>query len=285
MLRLCFTALVVFPISALGGTPGLITVVGEDPVALQISPAAFSPYKLNYNASRLSVWDTLTRDNLIPSGVQFTAPQAAGDIEPDCDVDLTDFAAFQSCFTGIGGGPPQPGCAPFDFQPNSDVDLTDYALFEPNVLGPTDCPPVSVTVFVEGLTASTLLGDAPIELLIDPDGDTVFEQASLDAVTVVSLDITPSSGPVGTPLAITMQPAIAPLTFDTTATAVWTGAFLPEMLPPSGAFAFTFAAPQVRESSAAMAVLLVGDGTLSGTLPSSQILGTTSGALSGELVI
>lgn len=47
----------------------------------------------------------------------------------DCDqaVDLFDFAQWQTCMTGPGGGPYAEGCEAFDFEYDGDVDLVDYA--------------------------------------------------------------------------------------------------------------------------------------------------------------
>jgi hypothetical protein len=56
-----------------------------------------------------------------------------GDYEPDGDVDLADFAAFQVCFTQSATG----GCADaFDFVPDDVFDLHDYAEFVNKLTGP-----------------------------------------------------------------------------------------------------------------------------------------------------
>ena len=56
-----------------------------------------------------------------------------GDYEPDGDVDLADFAAFQVCFTQSATG----GCADaFDFVPNDVFDVHDYAEFVNKLTGP-----------------------------------------------------------------------------------------------------------------------------------------------------
>ena len=51
---------------------------------------------------------------------------ATADIEPDGDVDLVDFAAFQNCFAGSSVPVAQPACAAFDIDCDEDVDMGDY---------------------------------------------------------------------------------------------------------------------------------------------------------------
>jgi len=247
----------IMPVVTNAGT-GFITVVGEDPVALQTSVPSASTYKLDYDPERLSVWDTVTRDNLIAPDVEFMVAALKGDEEPDCDIDLEDFAGLQVCF---GDGPLDPGCDAFDVEPDIDVDLTDFAAIQSSISGPDSCVPVTVTVYVEGLTASTSLGDAPVEVLADPDGDTTFTLQSTELVTVASITIFPSSGPAGTPLAIMLQPAISPLVFDSSTTLDWEGVFQPVVGSPTAQFQVAFDASQFRESSSSQAVVIVGDGT------------------------
>lgn len=177
------------------------------------------------------------------------------------------------------------GCDVFDFEPDTDVDLTDFASLEPTIAGPENCVPVTVTVFVEGLTASTTLGDAPIDVLADPDSDMTFTLQSTELVTVASLTITPSSGPAGTPLSITLQPAIAPLTFDAATTLDWDGVFQPMVGAPTGSFQVAYNASQFRESSSSQAVVIVGDGTTTNApdFENAEGPGTTPGVFTFNL--
>lgn len=270
---------------ALAGPAGLVTVVGEDPVCLQLMLPASSPFKLQYGAG-LSVWDSVLRENPILSGVAQLAPDLEGDVESDCDVDLSDVAVFVRCFTGDAGGTPATGCAPSDLNSNGAVDLSDFAGVQSAMNGPGgNCPQLPVTVFVEALLVSQALGDQTIDVLIDPDGDSIFELMGTEVVTNASIQTSATSGTWGTPITVTLQPAIAPLAFDATTTAAWTGIYVPNVGPASQPFTFSFNAQQVRELDASSAVLLVGDGTLSGSLPTLQILATTSGALDGELTL
>jgi len=56
-----------------------------------------------------------------------------GDFEPDGDVDLADFAAFQRCFGQAAAG----ACGEaFEFVPSGAIDLDDFAVFEGEMTGP-----------------------------------------------------------------------------------------------------------------------------------------------------
>lgn len=52
-----------------------------------------------------------------------------GDADADNTVDLTDYAHFQACMTGPGGGVPA-DCACADAQDDGDVDLADFAVIQ-----------------------------------------------------------------------------------------------------------------------------------------------------------
>ena len=58
------------------------------------------------------------------------AASMPGDCDSDGDVDLDDFAEFEPCLTGPGGGLPEPDCSCFDFDYSGDIDLTDFAAFQ-----------------------------------------------------------------------------------------------------------------------------------------------------------
>ena len=58
-----------------------------------------------------------------------------GDCDDDGDVDLQDFLAFQTCYTGPGG-PVDPGCECVDFDGDDDVDLQDFLAFQTAYTGP-----------------------------------------------------------------------------------------------------------------------------------------------------
>jgi len=254
--------------------PGLAVVVGEPPQPLTLSVPALSACKLTYDAGRISVWDSVSKDNLLAPDTEFAGPSAGGDHDLDCDVDVDDYIALQTCFTGAGGGPVAGPCQAFDLDADEDVDLDDYGLFHASVSGGGICSTTLLTVYVEGLSVSTGLGDVTVTLLADPDGDEVFTVEATHPVTVVSIDVQPTSGGLGTPLTITMQPAIAPLAFDATTTAQWEGVYQPLVGPPTDPFQIAYDADQFRESSAGQASIIVGSGTISDA-PSVESLSST----------
>lgn len=57
-----------------------------------------------------------------------------GCVPADCDcdggVDLDDFARFQECFRGPGGGLPETDCVCFDEDASGDVDAKDFAALQ-----------------------------------------------------------------------------------------------------------------------------------------------------------
>ncbi len=54
---------------------------------------------------------------------------AAGDFDGNGTVDMADYSRFAACFTGPGGGPVGPECAPGDFDGDGDIDCDDWSLF------------------------------------------------------------------------------------------------------------------------------------------------------------
>ena len=53
-----------------------------------------------------------------------------GDNDGNGVVDLADFAYFPDCMTGPDAGPATPECEVFYFDPDNDVDLGDFAAFQ-----------------------------------------------------------------------------------------------------------------------------------------------------------
>ncbi len=62
-------------------------------------------------------------------------PSPPSDFDRDCDVDLSDFAGFQYCFSGPNE-PRAPSCGLADFDADGDVDLADFAAFQACFNGP-----------------------------------------------------------------------------------------------------------------------------------------------------
>lgn len=216
-----------------------------------------------------------------------------GDLDEDGDVDLTDLGLFADVLLGLDTDPglvgradlngdglahgndiqpfvqaflnpapaPDPNAADLNF--SGAVDLADLPLFVDVLLfGITAPSNATITLFAEGLAPSADLCDTPADLLTDPDGDGTFALAATVEFTVVDLNFSPLTGGLGTPITITMTPAIPPLAFDAGTTATWTGVFQPMAGVPTAPFTITYSPAQFRESSASQAVIIAGDGSL-----------------------
>ena len=107
-------------------------------------------------------------------------------------MDVHDFAAFQLCVTGSGGGPVDPECMTFDAYSDGDVDGADLTDFKNERTGPIAgnvCGPLAV--YVEGLTKNTSIDDVSIWLREDLSG-TLAENQQL---TVEDVQISLTSDP------------------------------------------------------------------------------------------
>ena len=104
------------------------TVVGPVPGSLTGMDAFAVTLKMEDGLSSWSGDDSLVIDNLWFSPV----PRPC---DADNDLDLADFATFQACFTGAGGGLTA-GCDCTDVDGDGDVDLADAAIFNAFFAGP-----------------------------------------------------------------------------------------------------------------------------------------------------
>ena len=74
--------------------------------------------------------------NVVATNMAFM-PYPLGDYDRDDDVDLGDFAGFESCFTGPGASGLLPhDCRCMDFNEDNDVDLQDFIAFQTAYTGP-----------------------------------------------------------------------------------------------------------------------------------------------------
>jgi len=64
-----------------------------------------------------------------------------GDFDEDGDVDQDDRDQLVSCFTGPGGGPIDPACAPGDADVDDEIDCDDWDALTENWTGPPVQPP------------------------------------------------------------------------------------------------------------------------------------------------
>ena len=255
-----------------GSDPGKIVVVGEIPVVMQFSLASGIPYKFNYPAN-IALWTSPLRTTAVPSGTAFTSGSGAvfGDANGDSQVRLDDLIFIRNRI-----GTNNAAC---DLDASGTVDQNDLVLCR-NAMG---SGPGTLTVYAEGLGASNSLCDTPVQLLTDPDHDNVFDSAATTGLTVLSVSVAPLSGSLGTPITVTIQPALSPLAFDTTTSARWIGVYQPSVGPATDAFEIDYSSPEVHESSTSTASLFIGEGTATDAPAAAGLAGT--GTLNGSLTL
>ena len=69
-------------------------------------------------------------------GVQFIPVNSFGDYDGDQDIDLHDWAAFQSCYSGFPGEIDDDTCRVLDFNSDGHIAMNDYGFFVDVVTGP-----------------------------------------------------------------------------------------------------------------------------------------------------
>lgn len=259
------------------GDPGLVVVVGEPRVPLEFEVEVYSQYKFLYDPY-ISLWDSLTGGNAINPNTTYDAQEP----EAGCELDLVGFLALQRCFTADGGGPAGQGRDGFDSESDYDVDLTDFAAFYPAGTGPV-CN--TIPVYVQAVNPSATLGDAAITLQVMPEGETEFYDQATQLVTAASIQIAPTSGGIGTPLTITLSPAIPPLAFNAGTTAEWDGVYDPVIGDPTDPFQVVYGTHQFRELSASQATIVVGNGAVTDAPSVTELsgLGSVNGTFTFNL--
>ncbi|MFH1417442.1 MAG: hypothetical protein ABII12_04045 [Planctomycetota bacterium] len=199
-----------------------------------------------------------------------------GDVNRDDRVDGTDIQPFVHILLG-------------EYDPEADlnadgvVDLADVPLFVDVLLFGPPSPSSAITLYAEGLAASSDLCDAPIDLLTDPEGDGTFALAGTEELTVVDVTFSPLSGGIGTPVTITLTPAVLPLAFNDGTTARWSGVFQPIVGSPTDNITINYSESQFRETLANQAILIVGDSSVSQTGDISR--DSLAGAMVGQMTI
>ena len=199
----------------------------------------------------MALWTSSLRTTSIPSGAVFTSGSGSvfGDANADGQVRLDDLVFIRNRLGTTD--------AASDLNSNGSVDQNDLVLCR-QALG---SGPDRATVYIEGLSPSTALCDVPIQLLTDPDQDGTFSLAETKGSTVVAISISPTSGGLGTPISVTIQPALAPLAFDSATTAKWFGAYAPSVGSPTDTFQVSYSRWEFHESSSSEAVVFIGEGT------------------------
>lgn len=265
------------------GTPdkdqnGTIQAERDDlvPLVLEIVPdASVQPvvtsldYRLTYPANA-RLWRSATRGDLgtdvVVSGVTYQqVVWILGDMNGDGFFNGADIDPF---FLALG----DPAAFALQF-PNVDAaavgDMNGDGLFNGAdidpffaALGLGTVSYVPVRMWIEGLDPSASMADTRFVADADTDNNGSLDGTDAVRTTIFSLTASPTSGPVGTEVTWTLDPAIAPVAFDPSTTAQWDGHYQLLVGPPTSAFSASYSATQVRESSPTQAVLVVGDGTL-----------------------
>lgn len=241
--------------------PGTVVVVGGDLQPLLFNLPSGISYRVNYNTSRLALWFDLAQTMPVTANTTYQAPVvfAHGDMNANGRINGADIQLFVDVFIGTNTDPDKIMRA--DFDENSIIDTNDTDAFVSALLSGAAVPPTQVTFYAEGIAASAALCDTPVDVSTDPNETGSFTLAETRETTVVALTLSPSSGPIGTPVTATISPAIVPLIFDAATTAEWSGVFQPTVGSPSGTFQIQYSTAQVREQSASQAIFIIGDGS------------------------
>jgi len=254
--------------------PGTLVVVNGDLASVTFGLPSGALYQIDYPTSLVNVWFDRQKTSPAAPLTTFTA-SGRGDLNGDNVLNGVDTAGFVAAV--IDG----PFNAEADFNGDLVLDSNDIPGFVEALLVPF--PVDGAILFVEALGASTSLGDAAIDLLTDPDMDQTFTVAETQPVTAVDITLSPLGGPIGTPVTMTIAPALPPLIFDGTTTAIWSGQFEPLVGNPQPPFQISYSASQVREQSASQAIIVVGDGSATNA-PDPTSFGTT-GQVSGTITL
>jgi Glucodextranase, domain B len=151
-----------------------------------------------------------------------------GDFDCDGDLDEIDFAVFQSCFSGAGGGLDD-DCVPGDFDGDGDVDLVDFGSLQlafsgpapgglPSVkIGPTPLITMDLSVALDGNTTGAatvqIVGGAAI-VVADVASCAFATTVTLQPNMINSLFVTPidGNGVTGPPTPVTITHDMQPPT-------------------------------------------------------------------------
>lgn len=115
------------------------------------------------------------------------------------------------------------------------------------------------------------------------------ERAGARAPTLVGMDgadsftVAPASGPIGTPVTVSISPQVNRNRLNATSRASWVGVYQPLIGSPSAPFTVNYSAAQFAESGPWQATILIGDGSFTNA-PNSAAF-AAMGTLVGTLTI
>lgn len=285
------------------GTPdkdqnGTIQAERDDlvPLVLEIVPdASVQPvvtsldYRLTYPAN-VRLWRSATRGDLgsdvVVSGVTYQqVVWILGDMNGDGFFNGADIDPF---FLALGDP------AAFALQyPNVDAaavgDMNGDGLFNGAdidpffaALGAGTISYVPVRMWIEGLAPSAAMADTRFVADVDTDNNGSLDATDAVRTTLVAMAFSPTSGVLGTAINLTLQPAVPPVEFTNQTTATWSGVFIGTATGSTSTFQIDYDATTFHESTATMATIVLGEGSVASGDPQSPGL---AGVLDGDLTI
>lgn len=197
-----------------------------------------------------------------------------GDINPFI-LALSDPAAYAQQFPGIdpnvAGDMDGNGVLDFgDINPFVEAQSTHARWFSP------------ARLWVEGLSPSAYVGDTRFVAEADTDKNGTFDATNAVRATIVSLTGSPTSGPLGTAINLSLVPAVAPVVFTADTTATWSGIYHPNGMAETQPFAVEFNSDSVHDSGPGNGALVVGEGQVSSGDPGRPGL---DGVLDGDVTL
>lgn len=119
-------------VATIGGSPQTLTVWNDARSQRFVLPVSATTSSVQIDPQQWILRTALTSATLV-----------AGDMDGDNDVDGTDFALFDDCYTGPGGQA-SPGCVGGDFDGDGDIDCTDWIGFQAAWTAPGAPPELAV---------------------------------------------------------------------------------------------------------------------------------------------
>ena len=106
----------------------------DDDIFFDNDPLFTTPMLAVVSSGATTATEITCHDLALPLSMAFNTCAASADYEPDGDIDLRDFAAFQNCFRG--GSANTKACLVFDIDCDQDIDLLDQRALAQRMTGP-----------------------------------------------------------------------------------------------------------------------------------------------------